>query len=139
MELPCCLRWPWPGIWSWNYKWNFLISLATIYAFHSLNCIIVCRLACSFRGRNQGIGMCHILNLFKSIFISCFSFLFSSPKYGMNSLTCVITGHCTNVPRNINLEKLQNNYLFPEVIFIISCSWHPFLLGFRLSLTNLTF
>ncbi|XVF01607.1 hypothetical protein REPUB_Repub04eG0103100 [Reevesia pubescens] len=24
-------------------------------------------------------------------------------------------GHCTNVPRNINLEKLQNNYLFPEI------------------------
>ncbi|XVF44725.1 hypothetical protein PTKIN_Ptkin02bG0147200 [Pterospermum kingtungense] len=25
-------------------------------------------------------------------------------------------GHCTNVPRNINLEKLQNNYLFPEIL-----------------------
>ncbi|XWS63178.1 hypothetical protein CRYUN_Cryun06bG0073500 [Craigia yunnanensis] len=24
-------------------------------------------------------------------------------------------GHCTNVPRNVNLEKLQNNYLFPEI------------------------
>ncbi|KAK9007832.1 hypothetical protein V6N11_074748 [Hibiscus sabdariffa] len=24
-------------------------------------------------------------------------------------------GRCTNVPRNVNLEKLQNNYLFPEI------------------------
>ncbi|XP_022725311.1 aminotransferase ALD1, chloroplastic-like [Durio zibethinus] len=24
-------------------------------------------------------------------------------------------GHRTNVPRNVNLEKLQNNYLFPEI------------------------
>ncbi|OMO68159.1 Aminotransferase, class I/classII [Corchorus capsularis] len=24
-------------------------------------------------------------------------------------------GHCTNVPRNVNLEKLQSNYLFPEI------------------------
>ncbi|KAE8672688.1 LL-diaminopimelate aminotransferase [Hibiscus syriacus] len=25
------------------------------------------------------------------------------------------SGRCTNVPRNVNLEKLQNNYLFPEI------------------------
>ncbi|CAL5386164.1 unnamed protein product [Camellia sinensis] len=24
-------------------------------------------------------------------------------------------GHCTNVPRNVNMESLQNDYLFPEI------------------------
>ncbi|KAK3028849.1 hypothetical protein RJ639_037693 [Escallonia herrerae] len=25
------------------------------------------------------------------------------------------TGHCTNVPRNVNMESLRNGYLFPEI------------------------
>ncbi|KAF8411525.1 hypothetical protein HHK36_004077 [Tetracentron sinense] len=26
-----------------------------------------------------------------------------------------VTGHCTKVPRNVNIEKLRNGYLFPEI------------------------
>ena len=84
---------------------------------------------------------CICLNPFLLV-VFLFDFLIKvslATNFGMNSLTCVITGHCTNVPRNVNLEKLQNNYLFPEVIFIISYSY-IFQLGFRSSLlTNLTF
>ncbi|TYH85124.1 hypothetical protein ES332_D02G243900v1 [Gossypium tomentosum] len=48
----------------------------------------------SLRVRKQGNGTCHVLHLSISL------------------LTCC---RCTNVPRNVNLEKLQNNYLFPEI------------------------
>jgi len=32
-----------------------------------------------------------------------------------NNKSCAVSGHCTKVPRNVNMEKLQNDYLFSEV------------------------
>ncbi|XP_004485554.1 aminotransferase ALD1, chloroplastic-like [Cicer arietinum] len=44
------------------------------------------------------------------------------PKMLMNRISCTLKndivrsiGHCTEVPRNVNMEKLQHGYLFPEI------------------------
>ncbi|XWS15054.1 hypothetical protein CRYUN_Cryun35bG0061500 [Craigia yunnanensis] len=43
-------------------------------------------------------------------FLSLFCVIYSS-----NSNTGTRVGHCTKVPRNVNLEKLRSGYLFPEI------------------------
>jgi hypothetical protein len=52
----------------------------------------------------------------------CYGFIFFillslSLSLRLISLIVKFAGHCTNVPRNVNMEKLQHGYLFPEVIF----------------------
>ncbi|RDX88868.1 Aminotransferase ALD1, chloroplastic [Mucuna pruriens] len=53
------------------------------------------------------------------------SFMFSTnvlqPRMVVARLSCTLKnqnvriGHCTKVPRNVNMEKLQHGYLFPEI------------------------
>ncbi|XWS21554.1 hypothetical protein CRYUN_Cryun30bG0064200 [Craigia yunnanensis] len=51
-----------------------------------------------------------LIHFYKQCLFSIFCVIYSS-----NSNTGKRVGHCTKVPRNVNLEKLRNGYLFPEI------------------------
>ena len=67
------------------------------------------------KGQKGAIGYATFKFSLKQVFL--FQFFLAVNNYIGIDFCCKMTGFCTKVPRNLNLEKLRNGYLFPEVLF----------------------